>query len=277
MVSLYLLAAVSIRVMSQFIFRQNPEKRFKEAGIKPDAISYDYNGMPLNGISVGADSLPLVVFVHGSPGSWTDFLDNLTDTSLTNKARLAAVNRLGFGESSHNAVTSLQTHAAAFAEMIRSKYPGRKAIWVGHSYGGPIIARIAMDHPGVVSSLIIVAGSIDPEMEKKQWYNELATWKVIQWILPEMMLMSNKEILPLKSELEAMLPLWENITMPVTVIQGMTDALVPPENAGFAKRTLVNVEQLEIQMIEKQGHLIPWQNPDLIKESILKHISANRL
>jgi len=270
LILLYVLAAVSFQLMSKIIFPQNPEKRFRAAGIIPGTIGFTYNGMTLKGVSAGADSLPLVVFVHGSPGSWMDFLHNLTDTSLVSKVHLIAVDRIGYGQSSRKTVTSLQTHAAVFAEMLRSEYPGRKAIWAGHSYGGPIVARVAMDFPDVVSGLVIIAGSIDPKLEKKMWYNEVASWKVIQWNLPEIIITSNKEIMPLKKELAAMQPLWENITVPVIIIQGMKDALVPYENADFAKRALVNVKQLDIQMLPNQGHLIPWQKPDVIKNAILK-------
>ncbi len=42
----------------------------------------------------------------------------------------------------------------------------QKTILVGHSLGGPVIARTAMDYPDLVDGLILVGGSIDPEMEK---------------------------------------------------------------------------------------------------------------
>ena len=47
---------------------------------------------------------------------------------------------------------------------------------------------------------------------------------------------TGQEIMPLKGELDKMLPLWKKLSMPVTVIQGLEDDLVPPENAGFCRK-----------------------------------------
>ncbi len=249
--------------------------RFRESNVTAKSVRYFQNGFHLEGIEVGSDSMPLVVFVHGSPGSWTDYLDILTNKTLVSKTRMIAFDRLGYGGSSQAAETSLQKHAASLAEMLQQKYPGEKAVWVGHSYGGSVIARLAIDYPDVVNGMVIVAGAIDPELEKKEWFNTLASWKIIQWILPGILVQSNKEILALKKELEAMLPLWVNISVPVTVIQGTADRLVPPGNAVFAKRVLVNATPLVVREVDKMGHFVPWQNPELIHEAVVELISAS--
>jgi pimeloyl-ACP methyl ester carboxylesterase len=83
---------------------------------------------------------------------------------------------------------------------------------------------------------------------------------------------SNQEILPLKGELEKMLPLWATIRVPVIVIQGEDDPLVPAGNASFAKRMLVNAP-VTIQMIPRMNHFIPWSRPDLIRDAILHQLT----
>ncbi|HXH20193.1 MAG TPA: alpha/beta hydrolase [Chitinophagales bacterium] len=277
-VVLYLLAAVSFQVFSQIVFRRNTEKRFKEKDIPYEKISFSHQGMMLEGVAAGADSLPLVMLVHGSPGSWRDFQDNLADKELTLKARLVAIDRPGYGASSGRAaVTSLQLQAAALSDYLKANYPGRKAIWVGHSYGGAVIARIAMDHPQVVSGIIFLAASLDPQLERKKWFNELASWKVIRWLLPQILVTSNREIIALKQELERMLPLWQTIAVPVTIIQGTADRLVSPGNAAFTQRVLTNTNQLEVQMIDRQGHLIPWQRAEVIRDAIEKLLAITHV
>ncbi len=79
--------------------------------------------------------------------------------------------------------------------------------------------------------------------------------------------------MPLKGELQKMLPLWPGIRVPVTVIQGEEDELVPPGNADFAKRMLVNAPAT-IQMIPDMNHFIPWSRPDLIHNAIIKHLET---
>jgi pimeloyl-ACP methyl ester carboxylesterase len=92
-----------------------------------------------------------------------------------------------------------------------------------------------------------------------------------QW-LPTELDVSNQEILPLKGELEKMLPLWATIRVPVIVIQGEDDPLVPAGNASFAKRMLVNAP-VTIQMIPRMNHFIPWSRPDLIRDAILHQLT----
>src|ERR1700704_1042137 len=53
----------------------------------------------INYLKVGDENLPLVVFVHGSPGSLSAFIDFMADTSLLRLAQLITVDRPGFGAS----------------------------------------------------------------------------------------------------------------------------------------------------------------------------------
>ena len=64
-----------------------------------------------------------------------------------------------------------------------------------------------------------------------------------------------------------MLPLWSKISVPVIVIQGEDDALVPKENAYFAQR-MVNPNLLRLQLEPDVNHFIPWNQPHLINQAI---------
>ena len=210
----------------------------------------------------------LVIFIHGSPGGWEAYGDYLKDQELRTKARLISVDRLGFGQSETGIPEkSLKEHAKVIAKVIKTS-KAEQTIVVGHSYGGPVAARLTMDYPELVQGLILIAPSISPEQEKRRWYNELASWKIIRWALPDNLDTSNREILPLRGELKAMLPLWKNIKAPVTVIQGEKDRLVPKENADFAQNVLTNTEPKVIR-VKKQGHFVIWEQYDLVKTNII--------
>ncbi len=206
---------------------------------------------PLRRTGGTGDTLPTVLFIHGSPGAWDAFIGFFADSSLYNQAQLISVDRPGFGKSGlGNPERSLQAQAAAIAPLLRLRGPGSKAILVGHSLGGPVAARIAMDYPDDVGGLILVAPSIAPELEKKEWYRPIGNvFPFRQW-LPRELDVSNQEIMPLKGELQQMMPLWATIQVPVIVIQGEDDPLVPPGNAAFAKRMLINAP-VAIQLIPK--------------------------
>lgn len=73
------------------------------------------------------------------------------------------------------------------------------------------------------------------ETLRRLWYNRLADWRIVQWLLPHALVMSNREMKPLKEELEHILPLWDKINIPVIMIHGKKDRLVPFDHAKFLK------------------------------------------
>lgn len=242
----------------------------------PTYRSYQVLGREIFAAEVGPKDAPPVLYVHGSPGSWDDAAALMTDSQLAGRVRLIAVDRPGFGKSGYGRLeTSLARQAAMMAGVLAQAAPDRPAIVVGHSLGGPVAARLAMDFPGQVAGLVIVAGSIDPALEKTTWYQKAARWPVVRSIVPKVLLHANDEILPLKGELEKMMPLWAGIEMPVEVVQGEDDALVPPGNADFAERMLTRAT-VHMMRIPKQGHLIPWERPDLMRDAILRLLEGKR-
>ncbi|MDX2001326.1 MAG: alpha/beta hydrolase [Chitinophagales bacterium] len=285
MLKLILLLLVGLPLLALIAFRfagplfdptssgKDKDKLF-EGKKAPEHHFTTYKGIPLHYAQVG-DSLPAtVIFVHGSPGSWDGWVNFLADTSLTSRANIIAIDRPGYGKSNPNVpLASVKEHADAWADLLKASQQQGKVILVGHSYGGPIVARMAMDHPEWVDAVVIVAGSISPEVEKHQWYNQIAKWKVVSWLLPPMMATSNEEMWPLKEQLEEMLPLWDKLTMPVTVIQGTEDGLVDPLNADFAEK-VIKSKELKVQRYPKTGHLIPWKRPELITNAVLEMLQV---
>ncbi len=242
--------------------------------IPPTFHDYTVLGRTIHTAAIGPVDAPPVLYVHGSPGSWDDAVYLMTDPRLVDRVRLIAVDRPGFGGSGYGQLeTSLERQAAALRGVLDQAVPGRKAIVVGHSLGGPVAARLAMDDPESVAGLVLVAGSIDPALEKTTWYQKAARWPVVRAIVPDILELANDEIRPLKGELEKMLPLWAGIRMPVEVVQGDDDSLVPPANADFAQRMLTGAK-VHMMRIPKQGHLIPWERPDLIRDAILRLVDG---
>jgi len=228
-------------------------------------------GRTINYLHVGDENLPLVVLVHGSPGSLSAFIAFMADTALLKRAQLVTVDRPGFGESNFGYAEKSLQKQAAYLKPILDKYKNNKPIiLVGHSLGGPVIARMAMDYPSQVDGLVIVAGSIDPELEPNEtWFRAPLATPFLSWIMPRSFRASNLEIYKLKPELQEMLPLWKNITCRVKVIQGKKDDLVSPANADFAKKMLVNASSVDYIIKDDMSHFVPWQYPELICQSIL--------
>lgn len=237
-------------------------------------ITYTVGKRQMRYVDVGrGPDKPLIVFLHGSPGDWRGWADFLTDPDLTQRAELIAVDRPGFGGSGAGDVErSLVQQARDIAPLLNRAASGRRVLLVGHSFGGPLAIRLAMDNSSKVTDLVILAGSIDPAMEQTAWYQYPADWPVISWMLPGVLVVTNREIRALKDELEAMLPLWPRVTQRVTVMQGGKDDLVPPENADFAQKMLTHATTLNIVRIPEMNHFLPWTRYVQVKAVILEHL-----
>lgn len=230
----------------------------------------------IHAISVSPDTAhPLLVFVHGSPGSTDAYLSYLADTALSRVARMVALDRPGFGYTSGfgHAEGSLQQQAAAVEAVVQRLAPGQKVILVGHSMGGPVIARFAMDYPGQVAGLVIVAGSIDPDLEEHPWWQTAVDIPPLCWLTPKSLWTSNREIKLLEPELRLMLPHWAGIRCPVTIVHAEDDRLVPFANVAFARRMLVNCADYREVTLPKGDHFILWSRQDVVREAILEMLT----
>ena len=241
----------------------------------------DYAGLQIGNLQVNDRNMhyayidqnrnTMLIFIHGSPGSWNAFIDFFKADSILADFDLLAVDRPGFGFSDFGeSENSLETQAFQINQVL-NQFPKKKKILIGHSLGGPVIARMAMDYPDSYEGLVFVAPSLDPEMEEEEWYRKIIDTKIGAFFTPKEFEVSNSEILALKDELERMLPLWKKINIPSIVIQGTDDILVPAENASFASKMLKD-SLTTITILEGENHFVPWSNPEEIIKAVYQMI-----
>ncbi len=250
------------------ISEEKVKKEFKSREIAPQLSQLKVGERTMNYAFLDRGKETLAVFIHGSPGSWNAFIDFFKNDSLTEAVDMVSIDRPGFGLSDPGVPEpSMRKQAALIQEVIR-QFDHKRILLIGHSLGGPVIARLAMDYPDAYRGLIFVAPSIDPDMEKKEWYRSWIKTKVGGWITPKGFWVSNEEIMPLKEELAEMIPLWKYIKAPSIVIQGKKDMLVPWENAEFALEQLKGNAPVELRYLDRANHFIPWSHPETIVQAI---------
>ncbi len=254
--------------------RYHPSEFSKEIK-NASSLPFQFQQKQLDGTTLqygqlGTDTqLPIVVLVHGSPGSLSAYKKYLKDSLLYQQAILIAIDRLGFGYSDFGtAVPSLQLQAQLIAAVLED-FPTSKKIIVGHSMGGPVNARLAMDYPHLVDGMILVAPSISPELEPSNWWRKGVDFMPLRWLTPPAFRVCNQEIIPLREELKNIEDRWADIKCPVTIIHGTEDPLVPAGNAYFAEKKLVNSASVELKMIKGGDHFILWSEIPLIRGAIL--------
>ncbi len=255
------------------------EKYFEAEENKPTSEFYEVDGYTMHYMYQDMSKEASLVFIHGTPGSWDAFISYFNSDTLTERANIASPDRPGFGKSSYGKpIRSLEEQSNLLKPMIEAIPAPR--ILIGHSLGGPIVARMAMDYPELVDGIIMLAPALDPALEPNEdWFRIPMRWPVIGAIAPKIFRISNEELVFLDEELELMLPLWKEIEIPSLVIQGAKDNLVHPGNAAFADSMLINAPK-EIIFLEEGNHFLPWNQSDLIKRKIvemLEQLARKRL
>lgn len=228
-------------------------------------------GYALSYLEAGAPDGRLAVFVHGTPGdahAWTDYL-----MGVPQGLRYVAVDRPGFGNSGpDDAVVSLREQAEALTQLIRAA-GGKPAVLIGHSLGGPIIAQAAVDNPELVAALVVVAGSLDPALEDVPFIQYVGdTWPVSA-LLPRMLRNANREIIALEPQLAALAPRLAAIKVPVTIVHGTKDDLVPFANVAFMKKHMTGTKAMDVTVLDGQNHFLPWNSKRAVDAAIAKALT----
>lgn len=275
-VALVILFIIACFVFDHYVqFRKSDEELkeiFAERHIDGKVGYYQSNGRTLRYTSAGHDSLPVLLMLHGSPGSMSYYSGRFADDSIRNTFKVCAVDRPGYGYSGFgDPEPSIQKQAEMIRPLLDSLHRANHPIIVmGGSYGAPVACRLAMDYPGLVDGLVLTGPAIGPGMEKYFWFTNIIENGAIRWFIPRLFRSANTEKVHHKEELEKMLPYWKNIKVPVAFLQGENDDIVDTTNASFARRQLINAPFLDIKFIKNRAHRLAQFEWPAIRESVLR-------
>lgn len=230
----------------------------------------DHDPYKVRYVSVGDTTLPVLLLIHGAPSSLSVAKDYMVDTTLLNRYHIIAFDRPGYGYSRFGrSLISIGEHAAVAAKVLEDAPAVHPVVVSGTSYGGPIAARLSMDYPSLVDGLLLISPAVAPGKEKILGISYPMDWLVFKWAVPDLLRVANDEKLNHRKELEQMTSKWKDIHIPVTHLHGDEDWLVYPETVAFLKENLVNAS-LESILLEKQGHLISFQQKPLVIHKTLE-------
>lgn len=247
---------------------------FNSYGLEVEIDYYTTKGHNMRFMSVGHDSLPTVLLIHGSPSSMSVFNDLIVHTDLLQRAKVYAVDRPGYGFSNFGkTMRSIKKQAAMIVPILDSinKAAGPVVV-MGVSYGGPVASRLAMDYPDLVDGLVLGAPAIAPGEEKIYTISYLMTMELTKRLFPTMLVVASEEKFSHEKELKKMLPLWENVDKPIIYIQGEDDDLIYTSNAEFIEQKAVNAPFLKIIMVPNQPHFLAIPQKDLLAVSLIEMI-----
>jgi hypothetical protein len=107
------------------------EEYFSAETIKPAFHFYEAEGHTMHYVDIGDKSKPVIIFVHGSPGSWDAFAAYFKDPEMLLNFRMISVDRIGYGKSD----------------------PGQpeSSLWLQSALIKPILDQIPMEIPSYLS------------------------------------------------------------------------------------------------------------------------------
>lgn len=251
------------------------KKEFDQRGVVLKTATEKIDGRHIHYAQTGADTLPTLVFIHGTPGSWNAFSDYLQDGELLKKYRLISIDRPGFGYSDFGKAENLQRQSQLLSPLLHKLDNGKEMFLVGHSLGGPMVILLAADNPAFFAGLVLISGSVDPDVEKPERWRPLLFNTPLNLLVPGAFRPSNLELWYLKTDLKKLKEAYTKINCPVYFIHGDKDTWVPPGNVSYAKKLLINARSIEEHMLPGGNHFIPWTKYKEIKQVLLR-LSENQ-
>lgn len=269
--ALMVVLLILINVLAKQLIKEEAEMQsgLREMGqhlpIRTDYLEVENYGK-IRYAHLGIDTLPLLILVHGSPGDLNAFDSWFADTLLTLRYQLIAYDRPGFGSSQMGVQKKLGVQRRCVSAILdHIKAPSYYIL--GHSYGGAVVLSSLLEERGTIEHSIIVAGSVDPELEPREWWRPIISSRLVSWTLPRMLLSSNQEIEALYDELLLLQKGMDtDLDLPLTVFQGLEDKLVPAANADYLNQKIAGSKTV---WFEDEGHFILWSKQTAIVDHLI--------
>ena len=261
----------------------------------------------LHYVEKGPSSGTPVVMLHGNGGTARHFTHSLFD-ALPADMRAIAIDRPGSGYSTPRADgdARLGAQAATIAAAIE-KLGLEKPVLVGHSFGGSLALRIALEHPGLVRALVLLAPATIPFTPKppiggdaieNAFARKAVAWTVavpaaakagekmaaavfaphpvpedfaiegggVLTLRPGQIVAMLTDTAVLQPGLRAQQDRYGELTLPITVLFGDTDAILDPEAHIDALRAAA--PQTVAQRVSGAGHMLPITAPQEVAAAI---------
>lgn len=214
-------------------------------------------------------------FIHGSPATadafHAQFKDSFGDVSIL------VCDRPGYGGSPPVGDSNdLQAQVSALGSLLNS-IEAANCILIGHSYGGAVALKAAIDHPQFVRGILLIGGSVDPGQEKVLLVQRVGAWPLIRRLIPEPLDCRNRELLALKADLLTLQTRLSLLHAHVLILHGTKDRLVPPVNVEFLQHELEKVGKTNLfaKMIVPGGnHFLPSEHPEIVHNAIHELLRA---
>lgn len=259
-------------------------------------MKYEVNSTQLHVIEQGRGVLTLV-FLHyfgGSAQEWHSVMNQLSD-----EYRCLAVDLRGHGDSDAPLTGYAVDDMADDVTGLLPTLDVEDFVLVGHSMSGKVALALASRQPVGLQSLLLVSPSppVPEPIPTDERQKLLAGYG--QPLAAKQML-KNTTSIPVSEAIREQIiaddlgtakPAWDAwllqgskedisarmslINVPVRIIVGSEDRALPPDVQ--TTMTLPYLTDVTLELIDKAGHLLPWEVPDELAKFIRKNLPVHSL
>jgi pimeloyl-ACP methyl ester carboxylesterase len=130
--------------------------------------------MELGAQSQRNPSAPPIVLLHGASGNLEDMRVALGEP-LARRHRVILIDRPGHGWSDRSGGSGPEpARQAALVLQALDRMNIDRAIFVGHSWAGALVAALALDHPHRVAAIMLISAVTHPWRGGVSWYYNVA-------------------------------------------------------------------------------------------------------
>lgn len=215
-------------------------------------------------LEIGDKNKPLLMFIHGAPGGMEDWSEIAKNKKIYEKYRLIIPYRPGYGNFRLENLMSIEDQAKYLMSIVKDE--PEKVTILGHSYGAPVAIVMGALFPEKISRIIAASGQYDLDNEKIFSISYYIKYPIFKYILPRYLWKSNQEKLGHYEQLTKIVPLYKKVSVPVLLLHGTKDGLVPVENSIYLKE---KIKQAQIVLLPGADHPLPMTGTQYLIDAIL--------
>ena len=272
-----------------------------EAGVDEDEAASAYSTAEVDGLTVryarrGPERGVPVLFLHGFGGDLDNWLFNLD--AVAEVAPVIALDLPGHGQSTPRLPGTGLEDLANFTVRFLDQLDVERVHAVGHSMGGAIAARMALDHPTRVASVALISSAglgaeintgytegfvaaasrrelkpvveqlfADPELVTRQLLDDLLKYKRIDGVGEALTSLGSSLFAGGRQSETPGLEL-EGRGLPVLVVWGRDDRIIPASHAANAPPGAT------VEVFDDTGHMAMMEKASDVNALLKRHVGG---
>jgi pyruvate dehydrogenase E2 component (dihydrolipoamide acetyltransferase) len=262
----------------------------------PATAAIEIDGLTVRYARRGPERGVPVLFLHGFGGDLDNWLFNLD--AVAEVAPVIALDLPGHGQSTPRLPGTTLADLARFVVKFLDRLDVERVHVVGHSMGGAIAARLALDHPGRVASVALInsaglgaeidGGYIDgfvgaasrrelkpvverlfanPQLVTRQLLDDLLKYKRLDGVTEALAALGGSLFAGGRQAETPGLEL-ARAGVPVLVVWGRDDRIVPASHAANAPPGAI------VQVYPDTGHMAMMERASEVNALLRRHVAA---